>query len=315
MMSTGNVLFSSVLMIALQASAAPPPQPAAQAPAGPPSTEVYVASIAATGGSMTIGKPENISNSPGYDNQPFFGPDGRSLYFTSGRGKPAAQGSAPQTDIYRYDFASKSVSQVTSTPESEYSPTVTPDAKGISVIRVEADQTQRLWKFTADGTNPSLVLTDIKPVGYHAWLDDRRLALFVLGQPATLQVADTSTGKADVVASNIGQSVQRMPKGGASFVQQAGEGADRRFTITQVTLENGKAVTRPLTTAVPGATQVHVAWTPDGTLLMAHGGSLHAWRQGDTAWRVVADLNALGLKSVTRLAVSPNGDRIALVAH
>lgn len=315
MISSLNVLFSSVVTLALQAAATPPAAPAAQPPAAPPSTEVYVASLSVSGASMTIGKPENISHSPGYDNQPFFAPDGGTLYFTSGRGKPSAQGGAPQTDIYRYDFATRGVSQVTSTPESEYSPTVTPDGKGISVIRVEADQTQRLWKFSRDGANPSLVLTDIKPVGYHAWLDERRLALFVLGQPATLQVADTSTGKADVIASNIGQSVQRMPKGGASFVQQAGEGADRRFTITQVTLENGKAITRPLTTAVAGATQVHVAWTPDGTLLMAHGGALHAWREGETAWRVVADLNALGLKGVTRLAVSPKGDRIALVAQ
>lgn len=288
---------------------------AQQQPAGPPATEVYVATLSVSPSAWTLGKPVNISNSPGYDNQPFFAPDGNMLYFTSSRGAAAAGSAAPQTDIYRYDLATKAVTQVTSTPESEYSPTVTPDGKGISVIRVEADQTQRLWKFSRDGKNPSLVLTDIKPVGYHAWLDDRRLALFVLGQPATLQVADTSTGKAEIVARNIGPSVVKMPKGGASFVQQSGEGSARTFTITQVIVENGKAVTRPLTTAMAGATQVQVAWTPDGTLLMAHAGSLHAWRQGEKGWRVVADLNALGFEGVTRLAVSPKGDRIALVAE
>ena len=41
--------------------------------------------------------------------------------------------------------------RVTNTPESEYSPTVTPDGAHISVIRVEADGTQRLWRFTLDG--------------------------------------------------------------------------------------------------------------------------------------------------------------------
>ena len=65
---------------------------------------------------------------------------------------------------------------------------------------------------------------------------------------------------------------------------------------------------------VPGATAPHVAWTPDGTLLMAHGGKLHAWRQGATQWSIVADLDAAGLRNVTRLAVSPKGTHLALVA-
>jgi hypothetical protein len=59
---------------------------------------------------------------------------------------------------------------------------------------------------------------------------------------------------------------------------------------------------------------VHVAWTPHRTLLMAHGGSLHAWAWGSKEWEIVADLSALGLRNVTRMAVSPKGDWIALVA-
>ena len=281
----------------------------------PPSTDVYVSTLAIGGDRVTLGKPENISNSPGYDNQPFFAPDGGSLYFTSGRGPAPASGGAPQTDIYRYDLQAKALTQVTKTPESEYSPTVMPDGKHISVIRVEADGTQRLWRFTRAGSDPALVLSDIKPVGYHAWLNDSMLALFVLGQPATLRVASVQSGTADIVANNIGQSVQKIPGGGVSFVQQAGEGAERTATIMEVRLESGKPATRTITPAVPGATQVHVAWTPDRTLLMAHGGSLHAWREGATTWRAVADLGSLGLQNVTRLAVSPKGDRLAIVAN
>ena len=158
------------------------------------------------------------------------------------------------------------------------------------------------------------MLTDIKPVGYHAWLDETTLALFVLGQPATLQIASTGTGKGEIVASNIGQSILRMPTGGVSFVQQAGTGPEQTLTVTQVTVEQGKPVTKPLTTAVAGARQAHLAWTPDGTLLMAHDGGLHAWRAGAPGWERIADLGALGLRNVTRLAISPKGDRIAVVA-
>jgi hypothetical protein len=279
----------------------------------PPATEIFLANLAKQDGRLTVGKPENISNSPGYDNQPFFTTDGEALLFTSARGSVKSSCGSPQTDIYRYDMKTRAVAQVTDTPECEYSPTVTPDG-ALSVIRVEADGTQRLWRFSADGKNPSLVLTDIKPVGYHAWLDQTTLALFVLGPPATLQLANTATGKGEIVASNIGQSILRMPAGGASFVQQAGTGAERTLTVTRLTVENGKPVTKVLTTAVPGATQAHLAWTPDGTLLMAHDGGLHAWRAGAAGWDRIADLSALGLRSVTRLAVSPKGDRIAIVA-
>src|SRR5262245_53006272 len=164
----------------------------AQTPAPPPDTEIFLATLTTSNGTPSIVRPVNISNGPGYDNQPSFTPDGRSVLFTSIRG-------GRQTDIYRYDIAARSVARVTDTPESEYSPTLTPDRAHISVIRVEADGTQRLWQFTKEGKEPQLVLPDVKPVGYHAWIDAQTLALFVLGQPATLQLADTRSGKADVL--------------------------------------------------------------------------------------------------------------------
>ena len=39
------------------------------------------------------------------------------------------------------------------------------------------------------------------------------------------------------------------------------------------------------------------------------------WRPGELNWTVVVNLSAYGLRSVTRLAVSPKGDRIAIVAE
>lgn len=280
---------------------------------GPPATDVFVAPLTGVDGKLAVGKPVNISVSPGYDNQPFFTPDGRGLLFTSARGTTSSKCGSPQTDIYRYDLAAKTLAQLTDTPECEYSPTVTPGGM-ISVIRVEADGTQRLWRFTADGKAPEVILPNVKPVGYHAWLDANTLALFVLGEPATFQVADVASGKAEIVARNIGQSIVRMPNGGVSFVRQAGAGAERTLTITQVTMVQGAPVTKALTPAVAGATQAHLAWTPDGTLLMVHDGWLHAWREGSD-WRRIVELATLGLKSVTRLAISPKGDLIALVAQ
>ncbi len=213
-----RTLLLAVLAIAPIATPVQQPPAPPQTATVPPDTEIFLASFSARGATV-VGRATNITNSPGYDNQPSFTSDGRSIFFTSIRG------GGTQTDIYRYDIASGATVRVTSTPESEYSATVTPDGGHISVIRVEADGTQRLWRFTSDGAQPELVLTDVKPVGYHAWADDHTLALFVLGQPATLQIADTRTGQSEALVGGIGRSIQRIPatanvRGTISFVER-----------------------------------------------------------------------------------------------
>jgi dipeptidyl aminopeptidase/acylaminoacyl peptidase len=283
---------------------------ALQTATAPPDTEIYLAPLSMPGGQFTLGPPVNITANPGYDNQPSFAPDGRSLLFTSIRG-------GTQTDIYRYDITAGRVTRVTNTPESEYSPTVTPDGAHISVIRVEAGGTQRLWRFTIDGVQPELVLADVKPVGYHAWADDHTLALFVLGQPATLQIADTRTGKADSLVPGINRSIQRIPGGRTiSFVQRMPSGEQGGTPTLKISeLDPTSRRVTPLVNAVAGAKEADCAWTPDGMLLMADKDVLYGWRRGGADWRRLADLSALGLHGVSRLAVSPDGQRIALVAN
>lgn len=281
-----------------------------------PAPEVFVAPFRASGGKVTIGKPINISNNPGYDNQPSFTPDGAAVLFTSVRGdrKPDPANSAQTgSDIYRYELASNRLSQVTSTNESEYSPTPMPDGKHISVIQVEPDGTQRLWKFPLAGGNPEIILRDVKPVGYHAWADARAVALFVLGEPPTLQLADISAGKAEVIASDIGRSILKIPGGGISFVHR--ETMDGQRTLMIKELDPVTKQIRPLVRVMPGVDAPDLAWTPEGMLLLAADGKLHGWRRGAGTFEVVADLESIGLRGVSRMAVSPAGDRVALVAH
>jgi len=282
---------------------------AADAQQAPPDTEIFLAPLKTVNGAVELGAPVNITNSPGYDNQPSFTPDGRNLLFTSIR-------TGTQTDIYKYDIAAKRVTQVTSTPESEYSPTPAPGG-GISVIRVELDgqNTQRLWQFSVDGRDPKVLLENVKPVGYHAWADDHTLALFVLGQPATLQLADTRTGTARTIATDIGRSIQRIPGSGAvsdiSFVQREREGDLTRLIIRRLSPASGDVTT--ITPAVTGSREADTAWTPDGTLLMAKDATLYGWSRGQSGWKQIASLERLSLSGVTRLAVSPAGDFLALV--
>lgn len=57
------------------------------------------------------------------------------------------------------------------------------------------------------------------------------------------------------------------------------------------------------------------AWAPDGTLLMAHESIVYAWSGGSAdGWEAIADFSALHLV-LSRLAVSPDGSQIAMVAE
>lgn len=267
---------------------------AAQAPA----TDVYVADLTLADGRLRVGTPRNATRRPGYDNQPAFLPDGRAFLYTSIH-------EDGQADIYRYDVAGDASVRITATAESEYSPTPLADG-GFAVVRVESDSTQRVWRFDAAGGRAALVLEHVKPVGYFAFGDEHTLGLFVLGQPASFQVADTRSGRADTIAANIGRTVQKVPgRRAVSFVRRA----ENASWITVYDLD-----TRALTPVVrtPGEVDFYV-WTPDGALLVGGGSRLWQWTSG-TAWDEIADLAAAGLTSITRLAISPRGDRIAIVA-
>jgi len=181
---------------------------------------------------------------------------------------------------------------------------------GFSVIRTEADGAQRLWRFNAQGRNPQLVLTDIKPVGYHAWVDADHLALFVLGQPATLQLARVSTGKAESVAGNIGRSLHRIPSTRmVSFVHREASG---EYWVKSIDVDTKKI--EPLVKAVEGSGDRDCAWMPDGkTILMSSGTKVFSWTRGAAGWTEVFDGAAHKLGNVSRLNVSPGGDAVAIV--
>ena len=267
----------------------------------PPGTDIYLAPLRHTsGGGLSVGTPLDVTARPGYDNQPSFSPDGKLLYYTSTRGG--------QSDIYRYDLASKATAQITATPESEYSPTVMPDGNHLSVIRVERDSAQRLWAFTLDGVAVEPILDSIKPVGYHAWLNADTVFVFVLGQPATLRRAELAHGTAEIVARDIGRGIFRVPGGRAiSFVQRDSAGG----TIRSLDPVTGAATDL---VRLPGTSEFYT-WTPDGALLSASGNRLLRWRPGDAAWSEVARFTEPGLQKISRIAVSPAGDRIALVGE
>lgn len=269
-----------------------------------PDADIFLVSLKQTGGKLEVTGARNLTNRPGYDNQPNWSRDGRSLFFTSVR-------EGEQADIYRLDpSASSAAVRVTMTaPESEYSATPMPRGNAISVIRVERDSTQRLWSVPLDGSPGSVILERIKPVGYHTWANDTLLALFVLGSPNTLQLASTTTGRGDTIVTSIGRSLHTTRDGQVSFVHKVSNDEWWLVLHDPMTRQQRRLVQMPRRVE-------DYAWTPGGVVLIGEGSVLKAFdprRGGD--WEVVADLAQYGLAGITRLSVSPRGDAVAVVAQ
>jgi len=269
-----------------------------------PDPDIFLVSLSRSGGTLSVTGARNLTSRPGYDNQPNWSRDGRTVFFTSVR-------EDEQADIYRLDPSGTGAAvRVTMTaPESEYSATPIPRKDAISVIRVERDSTQRLWSVPLDGSPGVVVLERIKPVGYHTWANDTLLALFVLGSPNTLQLASTTTGRGDTIATSIGRSLHTTRDGQVSFVHKV---SNEEWWLTL--LDPATKLQRRLV-RMPRRVEDH-AWTPDGLVLAGEGSVLKSFdprRGGD--WTIVADLATYGLAGITRLSVSPRGDAVAVVAQ
>jgi hypothetical protein len=282
----------------------------AQSPQAPPRTEVYLASFTSGPAGTVSGPLINASQSPGYDNQPSYTADGHAILFTSDR----IDG---QTDIFRYDLASKSLTRLTRDPANEYSPLVMPGGTAFSVVHGDE---QSLWSFDLDGSHGHLLYQHKGKIGYHVWIDASRLGIFVLGdqgQPATLQLANVKTNETTVIASSIGRSLSMRPgTGKMTFVDKSKPG---HWSIKELDPK-----TRAIATLVetPEGSEDY-AWDPvTGQLVMASGTKIVAWspsRAGE-GWRQLGDLAIEGITKITRLAVNPSprapaAGRLALVAE
>lgn len=279
-----------------------------------PSTDLYLVPVLASpgagdGSAWELGAPRNLTDRPGYDNQPRFLTDGDSLLYTSIRDD--------QADIYRYDLASGAIRQVTDTPESEYSPTPLGNGGGFSTVRVEADGTQRLWAFDLDGSHPRLLLPDVAPVGYHAWIDTETVALFVLGEPPTLEIAGLDGGETERLAEDIGRCMQTLPR--SHQVLFVAKGAEDGWRFAVAGPDDPPGQPRLLSSTRPGredfvATDSQILMA-DGTALFVRAYATTAEGSDGSGWRQIADFGDAGLGDVSRLALAPDRSRLVLVAE
>ena len=283
--------------------------PAPAAPTGAPDTDIFVARFTRRDGAVIVQPPLNLTRRPGYDNQPSFDARGRVLYYTRRAPNALLRDSVRdvQTDIWRYALDGSDHTPATTTAESEYSAQVTPDGASLTVIRVERDSAQHLWRMPLTAGGPAERLVGrVKPVGYYAWVGSQ-VVMFVLGSPATLQLMDTVSGRLDTLARDIGRGVKRVPgTNRVTFVQKAG---------TQWFIDELDVTTRAVTRLVPTLPNVEeYAWLDSTTMIAGTGTTLRTWTRGQQTWTIAADLAYAPLTGISRVTIDPTGSWLAFVA-
>jgi hypothetical protein len=276
-----------------------------------PGFDIYIGDLKVKNGLLSIHNINPLTDRPEYDNQPHFLADGESLLYTSARIKDGIE----QTDIIWVSLQTGESINLTDSLASEYSPTPMPNGQDFSVIRAVGEQ-QKLWRYPLinDGKSQkaSEILANVNPVGYQAWIDPKQVLLFVLGAPHELQVANTQKQTANVLDTNIGASLYKIPGTELmSYSQSEGEGENLIWRLKSLDPKTHQI--RLLTTLPKDA--YYYGWAADEKVIAAQGAMIKQWdsQRSDAEWHTFADLSKICPKGVTRMTTNPQNTKIALV--
>ena len=250
---------------------------------------------------------QKVTDTKAYNNQPYFLPEGNSILYSSAINK--------QTEIIRYYINEKKKVRITNNTISEYSPTPMPDGLHFSSVRLYIKEgpkkgDQPLVAIPISGGDARTLYGGKEKVGYHAWMSKDKLALFVLGKPHSLQYYDLRSKKFQLVAKNIGRSIQRVPgKNEVSFSHIK----DKENEIIKTVNFDGKNF-RQVTQLLKNGD--YFTWAAEGILVTASDSRLYKYDiKADKTWVELKDFSKMGLKNISRIAFSKKGDRIALVSN
>ncbi len=248
-----------------------------------------------TGYSLRYPKFLTVFNKDGYNNQPNFASD-FDIYLSSNYGKNGS------IEVIKLNLFDKQLTKVTNTPESEYSPTFVSD-EILSTVRVESDgETQSLMIYDPNmQTAPRRLMPRIGNVGYHEWISDSEVALFLVRDGGhRLAIANVFDNKMDMVVTNIGRTLKYDGKRYLYFTQKNNDGSSfiKKY-------DTQKKQTYTVVKALEDVEDFELM--RNGTLLAGKGSRLYFYTPNETAgWTVIDDLSKYDISDITRIEVRKN---------
>ncbi len=243
-----------------------------------------------------------------YLNQPVFSRDGSRLLWTQ------QTGTGPlDTDIYYKLLGSGEPGKpLLQSPFGEFSATPMPQQDQLySVVRVEADGTQRLWQIGAG--QEQLLFPELKGVGYHVWGADDDLLLFLLedSEGPNRAVYRTKDGELTTLAGHIGRALLYQASTDRFFftAPRPGQPADSPLWLWRYQAGSKKA---DALLPMPANGQ-DLAVTSQGTVLVSAGKFI--FQLVDDHWLPWVDLSKQCDGKVSRFKLNPVQPVLAFVCE
>ncbi len=265
---------------------------------GQSESEIFLLDISNHAQEFSLSNGKNISRNAGYDNQPFFIDNNIIAY---------ARTREDQTDIALYNIDKDTTVWFNNmTPGGEYSPQSIPGTSDLSAVRLDPDGKQELRRYSLK-TGQSDVILNNPVVGYYIWADSNTLVSFALDDPPVLMVSDIRRKTNDTIQKMVGRSLHKIPNSNlVSFIDKQ----EKPWVIRSLNLET--KTTQKITGTLSGVEDL--CWTPTGDILMAKGSFLYRFQpKKSNGWERLAALRDFGITHASRLAISPDGSRLAVV--
>jgi len=264
-----------------------------------PSTQMHMFKLASEGKGIEVKEAWYLNgfNKSGYNNQ---------MQFLDGLDKLVISSNAyypdSTNDILLLDFTDLSLDRLTKTVESEYSPTpISMDE--FTCIRVEKDgKDQGLWKYDINkNAAPIRLLEHLDNVGYHLWLDDERVILFLVDDPNYMAVAYPDDDSFKVLESNIGRCFKRINSNTFLYVHKI---SDAHWVLKSHNLQNGENTT---IVRMPNGVE-DFDLLQDNTLICGNNGYILIYDKqiNQEEWLPYVDLSRFGLDNISRLVMKKN---------
>ncbi len=264
-----------------------------------PETDVWLFKLEKKENKLIYTNPLNITHRAGYDNQPTFSADGKSVLYV-------CIDSTKQADIYQYNISKKLSVNLTKSEVSEYSPTIINNGLGFTCVVVEKDSAQRVWKFMADGKFNKIADEGTDSVGYHTWLSNDTMLYYKLTEPHSLHALDLKTSKDVWICDHPTRAFKRYANT-QQFIYGIKDSSNVQFRIYNPRLRESS-----LYTTYPSTNEDFI-WHNELGLIKSEGAELKRYNEQTKNWEILFSFADLGIKKITRFVFDSKTKQLAIV--
>lgn len=260
-------------------------------------TEIYLMDIKQDD-SIKLTNIQNISKNAGYDSQPYFLTNTTVIYSGSING---------QTEIMSYTNGKTTIFNRTTTG-GEYSPQPIPSSTAISAVRLDTSGYQRLYRYNMDKSSSSEIVKDAV-VAYYTWADTKTIiAADIVDSKLRLVIHDIKKQTMHDLEINVGRSFHKIPKSNlVSFIDKS----QKQWLVKSI---NPQTKGIKLISDLPIESE-DMCWLNSNSFLLAKGNTLHKYDIKNDSWEVFHTFEKDNIKAISRIAVSPDQSKLALVSE